>query len=168
VDRVGGEPVAAVAGIAVASPPGLKAARWALHFAEEEVVVLGCDPPLAAADVLARHPTALAAEPLSAPAPEELPPEVATMFAECVAAGLYGEEEAPVLRSMHASDPGGARAMVETMHARIGRCYGCRHFARPGLSDGYCGARTDLPHAYGLLHVLPPGKGATCDQFTEG
>lgn len=44
-------------------------------------------------------------------------------------------------------------------------CATCRHLKRPGLSDGHCGARTDLPPAYGdghPLRQLPDDRGATC------
>ena len=47
-------------------------------------------------------------------------------------------------------------------------CQDCQHFARPGLSDGYCAERTDLPLAYGQnhpLHELPGDKGASCDKW---
>ena len=160
--------VAAVAGIAVAEPPDASAGRWALHFADAEVLVLGCDPPLGLADVLTKYPTALAAEPLPGPLPDDLPPAIATMFAKCVAVGLYDEAEGAVLRAMHAADPDGTRVLVAEMHARIGRCYGCQHFSQPGLSDGYCGGREDLPHAYGPGHPLrglPVDGGATCTAF---
>jgi len=44
-------------------------------------------------------------------------------------------------------------------------CGLCHHFARPGLSRGYCGGRDDLPPAYGKNHPLrrlPEDGGATC------
>lgn len=159
--------VAAVAGIAVAEPPGAISSRWALHFADAEVLVLGCDPPLGLSDVLTKYPTALAAEPLPGPLPDELPPAIATMFEKCVEAGLYDETDRPLLRAMHAADAAGTRTLVESIHARIGRCGNCKHFARPGLSEGYCTHRADLPRAYGFMRVLPANGGATCEHFEE-
>jgi hypothetical protein len=159
----------AVAGIAVASL-GPKATRWALHFAEAEVGVLVCDPPIALADVLEKYPTALAAEPLPAPVPEELPRAVAVMVAECVAVELYGDDEVPLIRAMHAADPQGTRALVRAMHSRIGGCYRCKHFSRPGLSSGYCGGRDDLEPVYGPRHPLrevPADEGANCSEWVE-
>lgn len=48
-------------------------------------------------------------------------------------------------------------------------CATCMHLAQPGLAEpGYCGQRTDLPHAYGPghpLHLLPDDRGATCQQW---
>ena len=44
-------------------------------------------------------------------------------------------------------------------------CPDCQHFARPGLSAGYCGGRDDLPLAYGENHPLrqlPANRGASC------
>jgi hypothetical protein len=71
---------------------------------------------------------------------------------------------------MYAADPGGTQMLVAEMHARIGRCYGCQHFARPGLSDGYCTGRDDLEHAYGPRHplrILPDDGGANCKAWAE-
>jgi hypothetical protein len=132
--------------------------------------VVVCDPPVALAEVLVKYPTALAAEPMPAPVPEELPRAVAVMVADCIAVGLYGEDEVPVIRAMHAAGAAATRSMIETMHARIGRCCQCRHFARPGLSDGYCGGRSDLEPAYGRGHplrLLPADGGANCTVWVE-
>lgn len=159
--------VAAVAGVAVAKPPIAVSARWLLHFEAGEPVVVAADPPMEHAVVLEKYPRAIAAEPLSAPMPVELPVAMETMFVECVEAGLYDDADRGVLRAMHAADAASTRELVEAMHARIGRCYGCTHFARPGLSDGYCGVRADLPHVYGVMHALPSDKGALCDQVKE-
>ncbi|MDD3354159.1 MAG: hypothetical protein PHD22_11015 [Zoogloea sp.] len=44
-------------------------------------------------------------------------------------------------------------------------CRSCEHFAQPGLSDGLCSGRTDLPPAFGPehpLHRLPADRGAHC------
>jgi hypothetical protein len=57
----------------------------------------------------------------------------------------------------------------QTPHIAIG-CRHCRHIRRPGLSDGHCGGRDDLPPAYGEHHPLrrlPDDMGATCEQFEE-
>lgn len=47
---------------------------------------------------------------------------------------------------------------------------GCRHFARPGLSAGYCAGRDDLPLAYGTHHPLrklPTDCGRDCASYDE-
>ena len=44
-------------------------------------------------------------------------------------------------------------------------CKTCRHLYRPGLSDGHCGGRDDLPRAYTAGHPLrrlPDDGGASC------
>lgn len=44
-------------------------------------------------------------------------------------------------------------------------CRTCAHFYRPGLSDGHCGGRDDLPPAYTPGHPLrklPDDGGASC------
>lgn len=45
-------------------------------------------------------------------------------------------------------------------------CRRCASFRRPGLSDGYCGGRDDLPPAYTPGHPLrqlPEDRGASCN-----
>ena len=49
-------------------------------------------------------------------------------------------------------------------------CRTCRHLKRPGLSDGHCGGRDDLPAAYGPGHPLrrlPDDGGASCTTWEE-
>lgn len=50
-------------------------------------------------------------------------------------------------------------------------CRTCAHLRRPGLSEGYCGARDDLALAYGPGHPLrrcPDDRGAHCPVFERG
>ena len=158
--------VAAVARVAVAKPPGVLSARWLLHFDAAEPIMIAADPPVEHATVLTMYPTAIAAEPLSAPMPQELSPAVARMFAECVEAGLYDEADRPVLKAMYVANAPGTRALVEAMRTRIGRCYRCQHFAR----ERYCGGRSDLEPAYGRGHplrLLPADGGANCTVWIE-
>ncbi len=47
-------------------------------------------------------------------------------------------------------------------------CKTCAHLYRPGLSDGHCGGRDDLPFAYTSGHPLrqlPPDGGASCSAW---
>ena len=49
-------------------------------------------------------------------------------------------------------------------------CRTCRHLKRPGLSDGHCGGRDDLPPAYTTGHPLrrlPDDRGASCTTWEE-
>lgn len=49
-------------------------------------------------------------------------------------------------------------------------CESCRHVRRPGLADGYCDGRGDLPPAYGAghpLHLLPDDRGVSCDRWKD-
>lgn len=49
-------------------------------------------------------------------------------------------------------------------------CNLCAHYARPGMSAGYCATRTDLPAAYGHHHPLrklPADAGASCTTFED-
>ena len=111
-----------------------------------------------------------AGEALPEPALVSLPADIVALVEDCLAADLYGAQDQVTLAPMYAADPAGTRALVAEMHARIGRCYGCRHFARPGLSDGYCGGRSDLEPAYGRRHplrLLPADGGANCTAWVE-
>lgn len=59
--------------------------------------------------------------------------------------------------------PPGKSAPAKVTH--LPACRSCAHFARPGLSDGLCGGRPDLPPAFGPEHPLrrlPPNHGADC------
>lgn len=50
-------------------------------------------------------------------------------------------------------------------------CSWCKYLRKPGLSDGYCTGRDDLPSAYGGDHPfrrLPPNDGAGCTVFEYG
>lgn len=160
--------VATVARLAVANSPGVMSARWMLHFCDGSAVQYTFDPPVRASAVSAARPTATAVEPIAAPMLGEVSHTVAWMFDECVEAGLYSEEERPVTRAMYACDAAATTALIETMHARIGRCERCVHLSRPGLADGYCSVRDDLPISYGAMRVPPADRGASCDRFEEG
>jgi hypothetical protein len=93
--------------------------------------------------------------------------ELAELFAACVAAGLYDEDDRPIVAAMAATDGEATRTIVAEMRSRIGGCTACRHFARPGLADGYFSARTELLHVYGFMHELPADRGAWCQSFEE-
>ena len=101
------------------------------------------------------------------PLPAALPAEIVALVDDCNAADLYGDEDRETLEQMYTTDPAGTQFLVAEMHARIGRCYRCRHLTRPGLSDGYCTRRENLVHAYGFMHYLPPDKGAWCNNFKD-
>jgi hypothetical protein len=99
-----------------------------------------------------------------------LPTDTARMFNACVAAGLYAEDERAIVTSMNVIDADSTRDLVMAMHERIDRCYRCRHLARPGLSNGHCAGREDLPRAYGEHHplrLLPADRGAACGAFRD-
>jgi hypothetical protein len=49
----------------------------------------------------------------------------------------------------------------------LNRCRRCSHGRRPGLSDGYCVHRQDLPLAYGHLRELPADRGARCGSLLD-
>lgn len=69
---------------------------------------------------------------------------------------------------MACSAPGGGRpagAPAPTERPGDQGCASCTHLGRPGLSDGYCGGRPDLPFAYGPGHPLrqlPADGGLGC------
>ena len=51
--------------------------------------------------------------------------------------------------------------------ASVQKCLHCQHFRQPGLSDGYCTWRDDLPAVYGEMRTLPADDGAGCDDFWD-
>ena len=62
----------------------------------------------------------------------------------------------------------GAKPVRQQEQARS--CRTCRHLKRPGLSDGHCGGRDDLPPAYTAGHPLrrlPDDGGANCTTWEE-
>lgn len=65
----------------------------------------------------------------------------------------------------------GTRIAAPKKTALGASCARCAHWARPGLSAGYCGAgRSDLATSYGAGHPLrklPSDKGANCAEFKE-
>jgi hypothetical protein len=166
-------PLLACTAVTAVTPPAdvtaddARADSWLLHFVDREPAAVTFAPAVTHADALARYPGAVAAQPMPEPSPGALPADVAGRIDECIAADLYRDEDRELLAVMHAADADATRALIDALHGRIGRCYSCSHFARPGLSDGYCSGRVDLPHAYGFMHFLPAGKGATCDDFKE-
>jgi hypothetical protein len=66
--------VASVATVSVANPPETKTALasrwWLVHFLDGAPVEVWTDPPATHAEILERHPDAIAAEPLHQDAPE--------------------------------------------------------------------------------------------------
>ncbi len=94
-----------------------------------------------------------------------LPDALLQMLDGCLAAGLYDANERALLVRLFDDDEAGVASLIEDMHARIDRCRTCQHFRRPGLSEGYCVTRGDLPAAYGLLREQPADRGAWCSAF---
>lgn len=144
-----------------------RAFLWLLHFPDVDPVAVAFAPAVDHAGALAAYPAAIAAEPMPETA-EPVPADLAALFDACERAGLYDEADRTALPAMLALDAEGTRGLIEAMHTRIGRCRRCRHFRRPGKSDGYCTGRSDLAHVYGFMHELPADGGARCDAFDEG
>ncbi len=163
--------VATVATVTVAIPAkheSASASLWLLHFPDLDPVAVAFAPAVDHARALASYPAALAAEPMPDPSAVPVPADLVALFDACAKAGLYDDADRAALPAMLALDAEGTRGLIEAMHSRIGRCRRCRHFRRPGLSDGYCTGRDDLPHAYGFMHRLPDDAGARCGAFDEG
>ena len=163
--------VASVATVTVATPAEREsagAALWLMHFPDLDPVAVAFSPAVDHAGALASYPAAIAAEPMPEPPAVPMPSDLAALFDACTKAGLYDDADRAALPAMLALDAQGTRGLIEAMHSRIGRCRRCRHFRRPGLSDGYCTGRDDLPAVYGFMHALPADEGATCAAFDRG
>lgn len=161
--------VATVATVTVAIPAErVPANLWLLHFPDLDPVAVAFAPAVDHAGALASYPAAIAAEPMPEPPAAPIPADLAALFDACAKAGLYDEADRAALSAMLASDAEGTRGLIESMHSRIGRCRRCKHFRHPGLSDGYCTGRDDLPSVYGFMHQLPDDGGARCGAFERG
>jgi len=145
-----------------------RACLWLLHFPDLDPVAVAFAPAVDHAGALAAYPAAIAAEPMAEPPAVPVPADLAALFDACERIGLYGDEDRAALPTMFALDPDGTRGLIEAMHSRIGRCRRCRHFRRPGLSDGYCVRRSDLRRAYGAMRALPSDAGTHCRLFDPG
>lgn len=160
--------VATVATVTVAIPAKhefASASLWLLHFPDLDPVAVAFSRGVDHAGALASYPAAIAAEPMPEPPAVPMPADLAALFDACAKAGLYDNADRAALPAMLALDAEATHGLIEAMHSRIGRCPRCRHFRRPGLSDGYCTGRDDLAHVYGFMHALPADGGARCSAF---
>jgi hypothetical protein len=146
---------------------GTASARWLIHHADRAPIEVTFSPPVDHAGAMAAYPEAAAAQPSPPPAPLAIPSDIAAAFDRCLRAGLYGEDEPALLPALVAADVDATRVLIADMASRIGRCRRCAHFARPGMSDGYCTGRDDLPELYGQMHSLPADLGAGCGDFEK-
>lgn len=85
----------------------------------------------------------------------------------CRQSGQFAQAELDQAASALQLDLELAAELVLGMRDRLNRCRRCAHGRRPGLSDGYCIHRQDLPLAYGMLRELPADRGAWCESFEE-
>ena len=89
------------------------------------------------------------------------------MINAAIRAGIDGQP------TFHAKENGqsiGTPRPPEKNATAAHRCKQCAHYARPGMSSGYCAERADLPAAYGPAHPLrklPADAGAACATFKE-
>lgn len=117
-------------------------AVWLIQHPDRQPAEVHFWPPATRAEVLAIYPAAINAEALpDHPAPRQSARQNAQESAEKSAR----KPAAPSCRT-------------------------CRHLHRPGLSDGHCGGRDDLPPAYTAGHPLrrlPDDDGAGCATWEE-
>jgi hypothetical protein len=162
---------------------------WLIHFADGEPLEVATTPASTHAEILSLYPSAVAAEPL-VPTRQRPRASMNASDEKSIRAWLerIGETDAAtvaeVMRQCRQDDEArryfvgrsrkvssgevsnGVSSKTAPKEAAAMRCGNCRHFARPGLSSGYCGAgRADLLHAYGddhPLRQLPEDGGASC------
>lgn len=146
----------------------VQAQRWVIHFADRDPLEVTFAPAVTHAEALASYRCGVAAEPIPESPGVMIPPDLTEAFDQCAAADRYGDRDRTSLSATFAVDPVATRALATEMRGRTGQCRRCEHFSRPGLSDGYCTGRDDLPLAYGLLRVLPADAGAWCPRFARG
>lgn len=97
-----GRNVASVATVTVANPTEARTATvscwWLLHYPDRELVEVACFPPATHADILERHPEAIAAEPFE-PATSE-PTRACSTCAHACRSGCCGEPVAAGLSDL--------------------------------------------------------------------
>ena len=157
-------------------------ARWLLSFVEADELTVLFAPAVNHAKALAYHPDAVSAEPIperpqrtaTKAEAREITALIQAVFpddtdvdrSEALAAALADPEGALHCYRMIAKERGLTLPRNDAEAAKA--CPICRHFARPGGSEGYCSGRGDLPPAYGVNHPLrrlPADRGASCEQW---
>lgn len=84
-----------------------------------------------------------------------------------IRAGINGQ---PTFYARENGQAIGTPQPTETNATAAHRCKAGVHYARPGISAGYCAARHDLPLAYGPAHPLrklPADAGAGCTTYKD-
>lgn len=138
-----------------------------MHLVNDAQLEVTFAPAATLDEVLAAYPDTRHAVPAAALSQVPVPPDIAATLERCAQVGLYGDDDRRAVRAMVALDVDATRGLIADMASRIGRCRRCAHFARPGMSDGYCAGRDDLPEVYGQMHSLPADMGAGCDHFEK-
>lgn len=155
---------------------------WLFHFPDRDDLPVTFAPAVDHAAALAYYPEAVAAEPIP-DRPQrkatKAEAEEITALVRAIYANDTDDDRAEAL-AMALADPDGALLCYRTIAEERGialaapvvgtakACQYCQHYTRPGMSEGYCGGRDDLPRAYGLNHPLrrlPADRGASCDQW---
>ena len=130
--------VARIATIAVATTRvGTTSPVWLIHRPDRQPAEVHFWPPATLAEVLASYPAATEAEVLADH------PDARQNTRQSALKPAEKSELKPAPRS----------------------CCTCQHLHRPGLSEGHCGGRDDLPPAYTAGHTLrrlPDDGGASC------
>lgn len=150
-----GRTVASVATVSVATPTEAKTATasrwWLIHYPDREPVEVACFPPATHAEILERHPEAIAAEPIN-----QATTEPARACSTCthasgrggcgepVAAGLsdvvgvirYSPDQGATCPAWMVTIPGDLEARIRTMAERW-------NYSGDDLAAALAGARSD-------------------------
>ena len=152
---------------------------WLIHYPDRDPLEVACCPEATHAEILERHPDAVAAEPSNTPV-------------RLSASSITGDEERAVLRWLERigeTDPAtiaevltACRRDIEARRYFLERaewqsknktpadCASCRFRRSPGGVVRYCaGGRSDLPLAYGAGHPLrrlPDDQGRCCSRYS--
>ncbi|WP_153147351.1 hypothetical protein [Dechloromonas sp. H13] len=158
---------------------------WLFHFTDRDDLPVTFAPAVDHAAPLAYYPGAVAAEPIAERTQRKATKaeaEEITALVQAIYANDTDDDQAEAL-AVALADPDGALPCYRTIAEDRGitiaapvvgmvkACGCCQHLARPGKSEGYCGGRDDLPHAYGANHPLrrlPADRGASCDRWRAG
>jgi hypothetical protein len=141
--------------------------RWLVHFVDHESLEVILTNPATHATILARYPTAVAAEPFWRPyrvATADEASELRKLISTVLPGDLEGQREA---LDVALADVEAAlvcfRALAATAKPSTS-CSTCRNRRHPGTAEG-CVERHDLEPLFGLLRRLPADRGAACTSW---
>lgn len=87
---------------------------WLIHFLDGAPLEVACFPPATWAEILERHPDAIAAEPINRATPAEtIPPDLEHLIVRAGTYWEYSPEDYRLMREVARREPDGLRRVLE-------------------------------------------------------